>query len=91
MVINFEKALMCIDEVVQPDRSIRYIFTAPIPTMCGMLCKECLVCQICGRATDETVRCDGLPIRACLGCTDSCEECGQGKLRFHSCCIVARN
>jgi hypothetical protein len=86
----FEKALACIDEVVQPDKSIRHIFTKPIPTMCGLLCRDCLVCQICGRLTDETVRCDGNVVRACLGCTDCCDECGQGKLTYHSCCVVAR-
>jgi hypothetical protein len=86
----FEKALSCIDEVVEPDKSIRYIFTKPIPTMCGLFCRDCQVCQICGCLTEEMVRCDGIPIRACLGCTDCCEECGQAKVAHHSCCIVKR-
>ena len=80
--------MRCIDEVVQPDKSIRYIFTRPIPTMCGLLCKTCLVCQVCGEPTDEEVLSEGGPVRACLGCTDACAECGQGKVRFHSCCTV---
>jgi hypothetical protein len=88
IVINFERALQCIDEVVQPDKSIRYIFTKPLPTMCGLLCHSCRVCQICGEPTEEEVRCDGAIVRACLGCTDACVECGQGKVRHHSCCVV---
>ena len=91
IVIMFEKALLCIDEVEQPDRSMRYIFTKPIPTMCGLLCRECKVCQICGRPTDETVRCDGNIVRACLGCTDRCQECSQPKIAHHSCCVVIRH
>ena len=84
----FEKALACIDEVKEQGKATRYIFTKPIPTMCGMLCRECQVCQICGRLTEEMVRCDCVPVRACLGCTDCCEECGQAKIKNHSCCVV---
>ena len=91
IVIMFEKALACIDEVVDRDKTVRYVFTAPIPTMCGLLCKDCLVCQICGTVTDEQVRVDGNIARVCLGCTDYCTECGQGKIKQHSCCAVIRH
>ncbi len=91
IVIMYEKALDCIDEVAtSPDQPPRYVFTAPIPTMCGLLCKDCLVCQICGSSTDEKLRCDGGIARVCLNCTDHCAECGQGKIRHHSCCAVVR-
>ena len=90
VVIMYEKAMECIDEILTPDEPPRYIFTAPIPTMCGLLCRDCQVCQLCGIPTEEKLRCDGTPVRVCLGCTDHCKECGQSKIRHHSCCAVVR-
>lgn len=86
----FEKALDCIDEVIKPGQPTRYIFTAPIPTLCGLLCNACQVCQICGAPTDEKIMCDGIKVKACLGCTDHCGECGAGKIRHHTCCVVGQ-
>ena len=91
IVIMYERALDCIDEIVSttPDAPPRYVFTAPIPTMCGLLCRDCQVCQICGSPTEERVRLDGgSSARVCLNCTDHCAECGQGKIKHHSCCAV---
>lgn len=87
IVIMYEKALDCIDEVItSPGQPPRYVFTAPIPTMCGLLCRDCLVCQICGSPTDEKLPFSGGIARVCLCCTDHCVECGQAKIRHHSCC-----
>ena len=90
MVIMYEKALECIDEISVPGQPPRHVFTAPIPTMCGLLCKDCQVCQICGTPTEEKIRCDGNLVKVCLGCTDFCTECGQGKIRNHLCCATLR-
>ncbi len=87
MVINYEKALSCIEEITLPDKTTRFIFIKPIPTMSGMLCKQCKFCQICGGLTENTVICDGNPVLACLGCTDNCGVCMQAKVRHHFCCI----
>jgi hypothetical protein len=34
--------------------------------------------------------CDGIKVKACLGCTDHCGECGAGKIRHHTCCVVGQ-
>ena len=58
--------------------------------LCGLLCRDCQVCQLCGAPTEEKFRCDGTPVRVCLECTDFCGVCGQGKIRHHVCCVKRR-
>ena len=91
VVIMYEKAMDCIQEISKHGEPTTYIFTAPIPTMCGLLCRDCQVCQLCGVPTEEKLRCDGTPVRVCLECTDFCKECSQGMIRHHTCCAVARH
>ena len=88
IVIMYEKALDCVDEIpgATPGEAPRIVFTAPIPTMCGLLCKDCKLCQICGAPTEDKVHADGVLVSLCLGCTEHCADCGHGRIRHHSCC-----
>ena len=86
VVIVYEKAMDCIEELCEPGKPPRIVFTAPIPTEYGLLCKDCQVCQICGMPTGEVLRHDGCSSKVCLSCTDYCSDCGQGKIRHHICC-----
>ena len=88
IVIMYERALDCIHER-EVAGSRRWIFTQPIPTMAGLLCKECNKCQACGQEILEEgdrVKCKGRWIRVCVMCVEQCSVCAQGKLKHHNCC-----
>ena len=92
IVVKYEEALQCIEDYVSmpgepPEVPPRKIFTKPIPTLCGLLCKDCDVCQICGRDTDEQVFMGGGRIvKACRYCTDVCRTCKKLKVIHNLCC-----
>jgi hypothetical protein len=89
IIIMYERALDSIQEREIPGKGKRNIFIQPIPTMGGLLCKECKKCQLCGQETLEDgdrVKCNGLWIRACAMCVEPCAVCGQGRLKHHNCC-----
>jgi hypothetical protein len=86
VVIICEKALDSIQEREVPGKSSQWVFTKPIPTMTGLLCKECRVCMLCRDPTQETVRCKGQSISLCVSCMQACENCQQIKIKHHLCC-----
>lgn len=89
IVIACERALDCIEEREIPGHGKQWVFTRPIPTLCGLVCKDCKACTLCGcDASNEDVRHpQGFKrIKVCTMCTDFCTECGQGKVRHHACC-----
>ena len=89
IIIMYERALDSIQEREIPGKGKRNIFIQPIPTMGGLLCKECKKCQLCGQETLEDgdrVKCNGRWIRACAMCVEPCAVCGQGRLKHHNCC-----
>jgi hypothetical protein len=48
IVIQFEAAMECVEDRVSPEDGInRLLFYRPIPTVSGLLCKDCCVCQVC--------------------------------------------
>jgi hypothetical protein len=93
IVVKYEEALQCIEDFVPrgglaAGEKPRKIFVRPIPTLCGLLCKDCDVCQICGRKTDEKVfQSGGGVIKACCHCTDVCRVCKKLKVKYNMCCL----
>ena len=88
VVIACEKALDCIEERDIPGHGRQWVFVRPIPTLCGLVCKECKSCTLCGSiASEEEVRHhQGKRIKVCTSCSDLCSVCQQGKVRHHACC-----
>lgn len=85
-VIMFEKAMDCVEEREVPGHGPQWVFVKPIPTMAGLVCRECEGCAICRSPTPDTVRYHGKRIKICQECTDACSVCGQAKTRHHGCC-----
>lgn len=90
IVIMCESALDSIEERQVPGKGIQAVFTKPIPTMTGLLCKECRVCMLCRAPTQETVRVKGKPVNICVQCMQACEVCQQIKVKHHLCCFGRR-
>ena len=86
IVIMFEKAMDCIEERAVAGHGKQWVFVKPIPTMAGLLCRDCAVCMLCHAPTEETVRYQGGRMKLCVGCMDACAVCGQAKVRHHPCC-----
>jgi len=90
VVIVCEKALDCIEERqikgADGTTTTQRVFTKPIPTAYGLLCRDCNVCMLCRDPTGEIVRCDGRPAKICFSCMDACEICQQVKVKHHPCC-----
>lgn len=85
-VIMFEKAMDCIEERDIPGHGRQWVFVKPIPTMAGLLCRDCAVCTLCGMPTQDAVRHQGRPMKMCAACADACAVCGQAKVKHHPCC-----
>ena len=92
IVIVCEKALDCIEEreitttADGPTTTKQWVFTKPIPTAYGLLCRDCSVCMLCREPTSETVRRDGRPLKICVSCMEACDICQQIKVKHHPCC-----
>lgn len=85
-VIVFEKAMDCIEERLIPGSGTQWVFTRPIPTASGLVCKDCDACTVCHAPTEQTVRLGGRRLKVCAACMDACSVCGQAKARHHGCC-----
>ena len=90
VVILYEKAMDCV-EVIDTTSGPKLVFTSPIPTAYGLMCKECMVCQVCGAPAIDQVHCSGFMAKLCDGCMDSCRVCHQGKMKHHECCGARGN
>ena len=86
LVISCEKALDCIEEREIPGHGMQWVFTKPIPTISGLICKECQACVLCGATARDEVRHHGKRIKVCMSCVDICSTCQQAKVRHHACC-----
>jgi hypothetical protein len=86
-VIACERALDCIEQREIPGHGAQWVFVKPIPTLSGLICKECQACVLCcGTARDE-IRHHGKRIKVCESCADVCPTCQQAKVRHHTCCV----
>jgi hypothetical protein len=91
MVVRYEEALQCMEEIRTKDGNTCKVFTKPIPTMCGLLCRDCELCQICGKPTEDQVfMTGGRAVRACCFCTDTCPSCKKLKVKHNLCCQKKR-
>ena len=87
IVIAYEKAMDCVEERTIPGKGKQWVFTKPIPTIAGLICKDCAVCVICQAPSRGTnIKHHGQTISVCLYCTDNCKGCNQPKLKHHACC-----
>ena len=86
VVIMFEKTLDCVEKREIPGHGQQWVFTKPIPTMCGLMCKDCSVCFLCREPTNMDVRVFGRSMKICYRCADFCSTCRQTKVRHHACC-----
>jgi len=87
IVIMCEKALDCIEERPIAGKGTQWVFTRPIPTMSGLICKDCSkVCALCQSPTTNIVKHKGRPLPMCSRCTDLCKACEQPKPKHHGCC-----
>ena len=84
IVVTYERAMDCIETIDTP-YGPKLVFTSPIPTH-GLMCKECMVCQVCGAPAIDQVHCNGFMAKLCDGCMDLCPVCRQGKMKHHECC-----
>ena len=89
VVIACERALDCIEKREIPGHGPQWVFVRPIPTLCGLICRECKACTLCGAdASEEEVRHhQGKRIKVCTACADVCVACQQSKVRHHACCV----
>jgi hypothetical protein len=88
IVMSCEKALDCIEEREIPGHGKQWVFVKPIPTLSGLICKDCQACALCGSTARDEVRHQNKRIKACVSCTDICSVCQQAKLRHHICCVA---
>lgn len=88
IVISCEKALDCIEQRDIPGHGKQWVFVKPIPTLSGLICKDCQACTLCGGAAQSDVRYQSKRIKACVSCTDICDICQQAKIRHHMCCVA---
>jgi hypothetical protein len=86
VVILYEKAMDCVELIDIPGGEKKLVFTSPIPTAFGLMCKDCMVCQVCYAPAIDRVRCCGSVAKLCNGCMDMCAICKQGKMKHHDCC-----
>jgi len=86
VVIMYEKAMDCIEERNIQGKGKQWVFTRPIPTMAGLVCKDCAICAICQTPSKEIIKHRGRPLNVCLHCVDQCPGCQQAKLKHHGCC-----
>ena len=87
VIVRYEEALACIQDLSCKDGKTRKIFTRPIPTMGGLLCRDCDVCQVRGMKTDDQVfMSGGRAVKACCYCTDVCTQCKKLKVKYNLCC-----
>ena len=86
IVIMFEKALDCMEKREIPGNGQQWVFTKPIPTLCGLMCKECSVCFVCRVETTTEIRACGRLMKVCARCSDTCAVCCNTKIKHHSCC-----
>jgi hypothetical protein len=87
VVIMCERALDSIEERDLPGKGKQWVFVKPIPTMAGLICKDCTACVLClSDAGSDEVRHQGKRIKLCMECMDVCAGCQQAKVRHHSCC-----
>ena len=89
VVIVCEKALDSIEEREIKDKGKQWVFTKPIPTASGLLCRDCDVCVLCRAPATSMVNCRGKPTKICVVCMDACDMCQQPKARHHNCCTSA--
>ena len=87
IVIMCEKAMDCIEEKNIPGKGKKWVFTKPIPTMAGLVCRECKACVLCCGYSDKEVRHRGKRIKICMSCMDGCPSCQQMNVKHHPCCI----
>lgn len=86
VVIMCERALDCIEEREIQGNGKQWVFVKPIPTLSGLVCKDCQACVLCGSSASEEARHNGKRIKVCIECADRCPTCQQTKVRHHSCC-----
>jgi hypothetical protein len=86
LVIAMERALDCVEQRAIPGHGQQWVFVKPVPTVSGLICKECQACALCGAKAQDEVRHRGKRIKACNACTDVCAVCEQAKVRHHACC-----
>ena len=90
IVIQFEAAMESVEErETQPDSLNRLLFIRPIPTLSGLLCKDCCVCQVCMRPVDrdtDTIKFHNKTYTVCLFCSEKCKRCSRQKIKHHPCC-----
>jgi hypothetical protein len=86
-VIACEKALDCIEQRTIPGQGLQWVFVKPIPTLSGLICKECKACVLCNAPAYNEVRHNGRRITVCDMCIETCSTCQQPKVRHHTCCI----
>lgn len=90
IVIQYESAMASVEERVI-DGVNRLLFLRPIPTLGGLICKDCDACQVCLgpiNREDDTIKFQNRMYTVCLRCSQQCVRCGGQKLRFHPCCTT---
>jgi hypothetical protein len=86
VVIACEKALDCIEQRTVPGSGLQWVFVKPVPTVSGLICKDCKACVLCNASAPNEVRHHGRRINVCDLCIDTCSTCQQTKVRHHACC-----
>jgi len=74
VVIMCESALDCVREKRTAEGETIKVFSKPIPTMSGILCRDCSVCMLCRGPTTNTIRHRGRSITVCCSCADNCKR-----------------
>jgi hypothetical protein len=91
IVVQYEAAMECVEErITEPDGKNRLLFIKPIPTVSGLLCQDCSVCQVCMKPINrdsDTIRFQNRAYTVCLFCSEQCKRCSRQKLRHHPCCV----
>lgn len=86
IVIMTEQALDSVEQRVVPGHGKQWIFTQPIPTMAGLICRDCETCSLCLGPCGFEVRHRGKKIKVCVRCSEECKVCRQPVIRHHACC-----
>ena len=84
-----EKALDSIKKCEINGKGKQRVFTKPILTASGLLCRVCYVPVLCHEPTFSLVNCRGKPTKIGVSCMDACDTCQQPKARHYSCCTSA--